>query len=59
MKRTLALLLAFCLLFTLPALAAPEDADVLPTLKALDIMVGDDAGNMNRSEEHTSELQSR
>lgn len=47
MKRTLALLLAFCLLFTLPALAAPEDADVLPTLKALDIMVGDDAGNMN------------
>lgn len=54
MKRNLAFLLAFCLTLalTLPVSAAGGgelDRDVLPTLKALEIMVGDAAGNLNLS----------
>lgn len=51
MKRLLTLPLALCLLVTLalPALATLSDQDVLPTLKALEIMVGDEAGNLNLS----------
>lgn len=49
MKRAFAFLLAFCLLFALPALAVSNDPDILPTLKALEIMVGDSSGNLNLS----------
>ncbi len=43
MKRLMALLLVCCLALT-PALAAATDADVTLTLRALDIMVGDQTG---------------
>lgn len=50
MKRSLAFLLALCLVLTLPVAAASSlDQDVLPTLKALDILVGDATGELNLS----------
>lgn len=54
MRRDLAFLLTFCLLaaLVLPVSAADDtslDRDVLPTLKALEILVGDGTGSLNLS----------
>ena len=54
MRRNLAFFLALCLLLTLPLSVAAVDSggldqDVLPTLKALEIMVGDGTGSLNLS----------
>lgn len=46
MKRLTALLLCVCLLLT-PALAAATDHDVTQTLRALEIMVGDETGELH------------
>lgn len=56
LKKTLGLILAFAMIFTVPAFAAAEpvvNSETVDTLVALGVIVGDENGNLNLSKDIT------